>query len=76
MPTLYIEPFGYVLIESAMSGTPIITSDFGSFPSIVKDGETGFRCRNFAEFCWAVKNIDKINQELSEMGYETLHKKR
>ena len=60
MPTLYIEPFGYVLIESAMSGTPIITSDFGSFPSIVKDGETGFRCRNFAEFCWAVKNIDKI----------------
>ena len=60
MPTLYIEPFGYVLIEAAMSGTPIITSDFGSFPSIVKDGETGFRCRNFAEFCWAVENIGQI----------------
>jgi len=63
MPTLYLEPFGYVVIECALSGTPIITTDFGSFPGIIKDGETGFRCRSFREFCWAAKNIDKIKPE-------------
>jgi len=61
LPTLYMEPFGYVVLEANMCGTPVITTDFGAFPETVKDGYSGFRCRTFKEFCDAVKNIDYIN---------------
>jgi FkbM family methyltransferase len=69
VPTLYMEPFGYVTIEANLSGTPVITTDFGAFPETVKQGITGFRCRNFKEFLEAVKNIDKIKpQDCREWG--------
>jgi FkbM family methyltransferase len=60
LPTLYLEPFGYVVIEANLSGTPVITTDFGAFPETVKEGYSGFRCRTFKEFCEAVNNINQI----------------
>jgi len=63
LPTLYLEPFGYVVLEANMCGTPVITTDFGAFPETVKEGKTGFRCRTFKEFISAVENIDKIKSE-------------
>ena len=55
MPTLYLEPFGYVAIESMMCGTPVISTDWGSFPEIIRLGVDGFRCRTAAEFSRAVR---------------------
>jgi FkbM family methyltransferase len=63
LPTLYLEPFGYVVLEANLSGTPVITTDFGAFPETVKQGVTGFRCRTFKEFLEAVKNIDQIKPQ-------------
>lgn len=54
MPTLYLEPFGYVAIEAQMCGTPAITTDWGAFPETVEQGVGGFRCRAQAEFLAAL----------------------
>ena len=60
LPTLYLEPFGYVVIEANLSGTPVITTPFGAFCETVKDGYNGHKCWTHREFVDAARNIDKI----------------
>lgn len=60
-PTYYVEPFGNMVAEAYMSGTPAITSDWGGFAETVVQGVTGFRCRSFKDFVEAINNIDSID---------------
>lgn len=58
--TYYVEPFGNMVAESFMSGTPAITTDWGGFAETVVQGKTGFRCRDFKDVLQAIENIDSI----------------
>ena len=61
MPTLYMEPFGCVAIESMLSGTPILTNDWGGPGENNVHGVTGFKCRTYEQFEWAARNIHLIS---------------
>ncbi len=63
MGTTYLEPFGGVSIESLLSGTPVIATDFGAFPENIKHGEHGFRFRTLGEAIWAANNVDKLDNK-------------
>jgi glycosyltransferase involved in cell wall biosynthesis len=59
-PTQQNEPFGLVVAEALVSGTPVISSSNGACPQIVTPG-VGFVCATANEYRSAVRNIDQIS---------------
>ena len=57
----YPDPFCGTHMEFLMSGTPILTTDWGVFPETVPHGIVGFRCRTFNYFVEAARTIHEIN---------------
>lgn len=63
-PTEYLEPFGGTHVESMLSGTPPITTNFGVFPGTIPDsenGKIGFRCNTLQDFVAAAIKAKDVN---------------
>ena len=72
-PTLYIEPFGGVHIEALLSGTPVITTDWGIFPVTVPDhlvGRIGFRCNTGRDYVRAAQEVAHCDPVLARRWAE------
>lgn len=61
VPTFYIEPFGGVAVEAMISGTPVISTDFGAFMETVVHDVTGFRCHTISEFADAADRAEGLS---------------
>ena len=57
------EPFGLVVIEALSCGTPVIASNMGAMPEILRHEKTGFLCYGLDDIENAVKRIDETNPE-------------
>lgn len=60
-PTEYLECFAGTHVESMLSGTPVLTTDFGVFTGTFKNGEGGYHCNTLDDFVWAAKECKKLN---------------
>ncbi len=62
VPTEYLEPFAGTHVESMLSGTPVITTDFGVFPDTVINGVNGFRCHTLQDFVYGAVKAPGLNR--------------
>jgi glycosyltransferase involved in cell wall biosynthesis len=61
-PITWEEPFGLVMIESMVTGTPVIAMSLGSAPEIIVPNRTGFLCQNVAECVEAIARAAMLDR--------------
>jgi glycosyltransferase involved in cell wall biosynthesis len=61
-PTTLNEPFGLVIAEALISGTPVISSSNGACSELLTD-EVGFICKCRADYVNAVERIGDISSK-------------
>lgn len=63
-PSTFLEPFCGVQVEAYLSGTPVISSDWGAFAEYNVNGVTGWRARTFEQFVWGVDHLDGLRSSV------------
>ncbi len=61
-PIAWDEPFGLVMIEAMLSGTPVLAFDRGSVREVVDEGVTGFVCRDAADMAARLRTLDGFDR--------------
>ena len=61
-PIQWEEPFGLIVIESMLTGTPVIGFARGSFPEIIDDGVTGILVSDAREMAKAISLVAKLDR--------------
>ena len=56
-PILWDEPFGLVMIEAMACGTPVLALPGGSVPEIVREGVSGYLCRDVDEMAQRARDL-------------------
>jgi glycosyltransferase involved in cell wall biosynthesis len=62
VPSVNIEPFGSVVVESMLCGTPVISVDYGGMVETVED-EMGFRCHTLQDWMDSINNIEILDRK-------------
>lgn len=70
-PTIYKEMFGGTHVEARLSGTPVLTTNFGVYPGTVENGVDGFRCDTLGDFVEKAKELYTWDAE----KYRTVRKR-
>lgn len=60
-PLQWSEPFGLVMVEAMVCGTPVVSFPYGAVPEVIEDKETGYIVHSIGEMVEAVKKLDKID---------------
>ena len=61
-PIDWPEPFGLVMIEAMVTGTPVVTRPCGAAPEVVVNGRTGFIAESPEDLVAAVKRVDMLDR--------------
>lgn len=64
------EPFGLVMPESMVCGTPVIAMARGSAPELIVHGKTGFLCHSMDECVAALAQIETIDRKACRQHVE------
>ncbi|MDX2245036.1 MAG: glycosyltransferase family 4 protein [Leptolyngbyaceae cyanobacterium bins.302] len=69
-PITWREPFGLVMIESMVSGTPVIAMELGSTSEVIAHEKTGFLCNSVEECVAALGRIETIDRAVCRQHVE------
>jgi len=69
-PIRWAEPFGMVMIEAMACGTPVVTTNCGSAPEIVDDGETGFLCDDESSLVASLHRVISLDRSRCRAAVE------
>jgi len=61
-PIEWEEPFGLVMIEAMLVGTPVIALPRGSVPEVIEEGITGFVVRSVDEMAARLRALDRFDR--------------
>jgi glycosyltransferase involved in cell wall biosynthesis len=61
-PITWPEPFRLVMIESMVTGTPVIAMNLGSTSEVIVHGKTGFLCRSVKDCLSAIDRVPELNR--------------
>ncbi|MEW6494250.1 MAG: glycosyltransferase family 4 protein [Cyanobacteriota bacterium] len=62
-PITWREPFGLVMIESMVTGTPVVGMALGSVPEVIAHGKTGFVCHTLEKMIESVPEAMKLERK-------------
>lgn len=70
VPSVFYEPYGFAVLESFRSGTPVVGSKIGGIPELIEDGYNGrlFEPGNVAELKDVLENLIENPLELKRLG--------